>query len=229
MSGIYLGSPLLMDIASWFYRILLLSRRLRGSPRSFIFNGRNYTYFEHAYNGTWMNERAVEIPLIWDIVQVFPPEKVLEVGNVLSHYFPVRHTIVDKYERRGDVVRQDILEMPLHKQYDRIVSISTVEHIGWDEVPRVPSKCILAIERMKQLLSIDGQLIVTVPLGYNPYLDKSLFSGELKCDQEFYFKRLTRYEWLQVNKNDVIDSKYGEAYRSTDGLGVCIWFGARQS
>jgi len=64
-------------------------------PRTFKFQGRHYGYFCHRYNYTWRNERAIEVPIIWKMVEENREGRVLEVGNVLAHYFPVRHDVLD--------------------------------------------------------------------------------------------------------------------------------------
>ncbi len=101
--------------------------------RRFTFNKRTYRYFCHSYGSTWANERAVEVPIIWEEVRKHEAQRILELGNVLSHYYPVHHDIVDKYEKSAGVTNVDILDLDTSKDYDLIVSISTVEHIGCDE------------------------------------------------------------------------------------------------
>ena len=72
-------------------------------------------------------------------------KKILEVGNILSHYFSVNHDIVDKYEKDVDVINQDIIDYHPNKKYDLIVSISSLEHVGEDETPREPKKILYAL------------------------------------------------------------------------------------
>lgn len=79
------------------------------TEESFIFQGKTYKYFYHRYNTTWRNERAVEIPIIWDIVKKDKGQSILEVGNVLSHYFSISHDVVDKYERGEVVINEDVI------------------------------------------------------------------------------------------------------------------------
>jgi len=73
--------------------------KLFRSSRTFTFNGKEYKYFIHTYNPTWRKERSVEIPIIKEIVRKFKGKEILEVGNVLSHYYPVNHDILDKYRK----------------------------------------------------------------------------------------------------------------------------------
>jgi len=220
----YVSSSILMDVAKYVYSFLYFVRRVYiRRPATFLFDCQVLTYFEHPYNGTWMNERAVEIPLILHCAKSYPPSTVLEVGNVLSHYFDVKHSVVDKYEHRQGIISKDILDVEISQNYDCIVSISTLEHIGWDEVPRVPGKHLRAIEKMKQLLSVDGKMFATIPLGYNPSFDNDLFNGSLGCHQVSFFKRLASEKWCEASQDEVRNSKYGQRYRTTDGLALCTW------
>ena len=66
---------------------------------SFSYAGRTHPLFHHPYHYTWLNERAVEVPVFRALVAGQAPAHVLEVGNVLSHYGPVGHEVVDRYER----------------------------------------------------------------------------------------------------------------------------------
>lgn len=193
------------------------------SRKSFIFQGRTYRYFYHRYNNTWRNERAIEIPIIWRIVRENRGKRILEVGNVFSHYFRVNHDIVDKYERAEDVINKDVCNFQPSKKYDLIVSISTLEHIGWDENPREPSKILKAIEHLKNLLSPGGKMIVTLPLGYNSGMDRFLKEGRLRFDKQYYLKRITKdNKWIETNWDDIRDVKYGEPFPNANGLVIGI-------
>jgi hypothetical protein len=43
-------------------------------------------------------------------VNKYVGRNVLEVGNVLSHYFPVHHDVLDKYEKAKGVINEDVVE-----------------------------------------------------------------------------------------------------------------------
>jgi hypothetical protein len=74
----------------------------------------------------------IEVPIIYEMVKEAEAygQKVLEVGNVLSHYFHVNHDIVYKYEKAKGVINEDVINFRLPKKYDLIISISTLEHMG---------------------------------------------------------------------------------------------------
>jgi len=67
------------------------------------------------------------------------------------------------------------------KEAYKIVSISTIEHVGWDETPRDPKKIPLALENLAtKCLAPGGEIVVTLPIGYNTYLDKLMMELEKK-------------------------------------------------
>jgi hypothetical protein len=175
----------------------------------FRYDGRNWPYFWHRYNMTWRNERAIEIPIAWDAVQEARGKRILEVGNVLSHYFTFEHDVLDKYERVPGVVNLDVVDFKPTAPYDLIISISTLEHVGWDE-QRDASKIPRAIEAMTSWLAPGGKLLVTVPMGYNDDLDEHLRSGRVKFPEQHYFKRVSRdNRWTEASWDDVAHAKYG--------------------
>ena len=77
---------------------------------------------------------------------------ILEVGNVLSHYFRVHHDVIDKYEKTNGVINIDAVDFDPPKRYDLIVTISTLEHVGWNENSRDSTKIPSAIENLKGLI-----------------------------------------------------------------------------
>lgn len=198
--------------------------RLFKSIKPFKFQDKNYNYFYHWYNTTWNNERVIEIPIIYNFVKQYPESEILEVGNVLSHYFDIEHDVVDKYEVFNGVINQDIIDYKPSKKYDLIISISTLEHVGWDEKPRNPNKIFLAIENLKNCLSTNGKLVLTLPLGLNPFLDKFLETGAIKFTENHYFKRINRAnEWIQVN-SDFYKGKFGYPFPAANVVFLGIYY-----
>lgn len=122
-------------------------------------------YFIHPYNFTWASERCIEVPIVMSYLKraTLP---VLEVGNVLSHYFKVNHHIVDKYEMAPGVQNMDAAEFSTDVRYGLILSISTLEHIGMDGDDETDeSKTIKTIQNLCWLLAPSGKIVATVPLG----------------------------------------------------------------
>jgi SAM-dependent methyltransferase len=147
---------------------------LRGKRGRFSFGGEEYAYLYHPYKFTWLTERAVEVPIVRAIVDRRGAGRLLEIGNVLSHYGEGHHVVVDKYERAPGVLNRDVLELADLGRFELIVAISTLEHVGWDEEPRDPEKAVKAVDGLRALLAPGGRLVVTVPVGYHPGLDAAL-------------------------------------------------------
>jgi len=198
----------------WYYKLFK-------SMRTFTFKKESYNYFYHKYNSTWRNERCVEIPIIWKIVKKYEGKRILEIGNVLTHYFPVNHDILDKYEKGEGVINQDVVDFQTTKKYDLIVSISTLEHVGWDESPCEPMKILQAIENLKKSLLQKGKLVVTLPLGYNPIMDELLKKGKIQFTEMYCLKRISRdNKWIETDWEDIKDIKYGYPFSNANGLVV---------
>jgi SAM-dependent methyltransferase len=151
-----------------------------GGRGRFVFAGEEHAYLYHPHKFTWLTERAVEVPIAGTIVDRHRGARVLEVGNVLSHYREVDHTVVDKYERAPGVINRDVLDLGGLGEFDLVLAVSTLEHIGRDEQPRDPEKAVRAVEALRRLLAPEGRLVMTVPVGYHEGLDTALRDGSLE-------------------------------------------------
>jgi hypothetical protein len=172
-----------------------------------LFQGKAYRYFDT--DKTWYNERAVEIPIIMELVRKYLGKNILEIGNVLSHHIRFEHDIIDKYEIAKGVTNADVVDFKSEKKYDLIVSISTLEHVGWDEKPRDDMKIPRAIENLKTLASRGGTIIVTLPLGYNTALDQLLKDGIIRFSKQYHLVRISKgNEWKEASWDDVQDARY---------------------
>jgi SAM-dependent methyltransferase len=201
--------------------VIAAVRRLR--PGKFTFAGAEYRYFVHAYNETWRNERAVELPIVLRAVDEHRGARVLEIGNVLAHYGRAGHDVVDKYEAAPGVRSVDVVELQAPEPYDLVVTISTLEHVGFDEDVRDPDKPRQAVERMAGALAPGGTLLVTVPLGYNDALDRDLRAGRIEFDELRFLKRISSdNRWLEVTESEVEGVAYGAPYKWANGLAVGI-------
>lgn len=190
--------------------------------------GEVYRYFCHWHNEAWGNERTVEIPVIWRLVKRHRGKKILEVGNVLSNYFPVTHDIIDKYEKAPNVLNEDIVSFRPLCKYDLIVSISTLEHVGWDEEEKNPRKILAVIQNLKNMLSPGGKIVVTLPLGYNCELDKLLEAGELNFDRKYCLQRISAdNRWKEAGWVSRGDFKYNSPFPFSNWLVIGVIENAR--
>ncbi len=213
------GTEMIIDYYCYFF----CKNKVFKPSRTFTFQGKTYRYFHHMYNTTWRNERAVEVPIVWKIVKNYQGKKILEVGNVLSHYFAVNYDILDKYEKGEKVINQDVVSFQSSKKYDLIVSISTLEHVGWNEKPRDPTKILRAIKNLKRLLLPGGKMVITLPLDDNPKINELLEKGEMRFEKIYCLKRISRdNKWKELDWNNVRDSKYGRPFPNANGLVVGV-------
>jgi 2-polyprenyl-3-methyl-5-hydroxy-6-metoxy-1,4-benzoquinol methylase len=162
-----------------------------------------------------------------EIIKKNHGKKILEIGNVLSHYYNFEHVIVDKYEIANGVINQDVVDFKSTEKYDLIVSISTLEHVGWDETPRDDMKIIRAIENLKSLVKPNGgMIVVTFPLGYNFALDKLLKDKAIQFTEQYYFVRISKgNEWKEASWKDVQNAKYGKPFPFANALVIGIIYG----
>jgi hypothetical protein len=199
--------------------------KMHSRYHTFVFRGKIYHYFYSFYHATYMNERAVELPIVMDVVNSNTDKRILEVGNVLSHYFDFDHTVVDKYEAGKGVVNQDIVDFRSDISYNLVVSISTLEHVGWDEIPRDDNKIFRAIENMKNLLSNNGAMVITLPIGQNAALDSMIKDRVLTFDQQYYMLRISKSnEWKEASWNEVKDQQYNKPYSNANAIIIGIVF-----
>lgn len=213
---------------------LTLARQLVGyarhrarPPGFFTFRGAAYPYLIHLHNFTWENERAVEVPIAWRAVRQarVRGDRVLEVGNVLGHYGRVKHDVLDRYERAPGVIQADVADWRPPHRYDLIVSVSTLEHVGWDEEPREPDKVVRAIRNLRSMLAPGGHLLVTLPIGHNPYLDRLLGEGRLPLDSLTFLKRpLEENRWTEATWDEVAGAPCWSGVRSATAI-VVGWAG----
>jgi len=165
-----------------------LRRHRRLEPQSFVVDGVEHTQLIHLHNRTWRNERAVEVPLARAFLEQHEGP-VLELGNVLTNYGLTGHLVVDKYERRPGVHSIDVVDYHPAERFGAIITVSTLEHVGWDEDPRDPEKIPRAIQNLRRLLLPSGRLFSSCPLSYNPHLDALIAAGALGADRQAFLVR----------------------------------------
>ncbi|MEM3290943.1 MAG: hypothetical protein QW046_05445 [Candidatus Micrarchaeaceae archaeon] len=187
------------------------------------FEGVKFKYFLNQYNAV-DSERSVEIPFVMYFVQKETGKKIMEVGNVLNHYYPFNHVVVDKYERDKNVINEDIVDFNTVERFDLIISISTVEHVGFDELPVTPGKAINAIKKIIELLKPSGVAVITVPMGYNPEIDKLIRDNDINFSERFFLKRISRYNtWTETNVEEALTLKYAKKYPAANAVAFLIY------
>lgn len=156
--------------------------------------------------GPALGERTIEVP----IARAFVEERrssgpVLEVGNVLAHHAPFPHPVVDRYERAEGVENVDVVAYRPAERFPSILSVSTLEHVGFDETPRVPGKFRAALDHLRtECLAPDGAMLVTVPLGQNPEVDRYVLDERAPEAEVRIYRRIASpwNRWAPVGPPD---------------------------
>jgi SAM-dependent methyltransferase len=191
--------------------------------RRFTLDGAPLRYCVHDYNTAWHNERTVEVPIAASYLATRGTGQTLEVGNVLTHYgVSEPRIIVDKYEQAPGVLNVDVVDYdPGEVRFDLIVSISTLEHAGYDEDVKEPDKPVRAVRHLRQLLAPHGVLVVTVPLGYNPAIDIAVRGRAFAFDHVSYLRRVSRLNrWRQVNLAELSGARYNAPFPAANVIVV---------
>jgi hypothetical protein len=193
------------------------------AARTFTVGDRTYHYAADHYNRAWRNERAVELALGRAFLDDTKGRRLLEVGNVLAHYGCRGHDVLDKYEDSPDVLHEDIVDFHPAEPYEAILSISTLEHVGWDERPREADKTLRAYHALRAAVAPGGTMLLTCPIGQNDYLDQYIQDGMIDFPEQHYLRRVSRdNEWREVELGEVKGAKYHSPYRNANALFVGI-------
>ncbi|MGZ5399229.1 MAG: hypothetical protein ACXWDL_10185 [Nocardioides sp.] len=216
------GLGAVLGACGWWASAWLRGRWLPAhDPGSFDWDGRLVPYFSHRYHYTWLNERAVEIALVRELLDRHDGADVLEIGNVLGHYSAVTHTVVDKYEQASGVLNLDAADLELGRTFDLILAISTLEHVGLDEQTVDTAKPARTIARLKAHLKPGGILWVTHPVGYNTALDEQIRSGSIGFTRLRALRRSdSRNVWREVPVDEVWAARYDRLLYTAHGIVV---------
>ena len=215
----FIYSPIIYTL-SVFSSIIIFFK----PERFFFLQGKKLSYFYHRYNTTWKTERTVEVPIIMKYIKSYSAKRILEFGAVLVNYYPIKWDILDKYDRGKGVINKDVIDFKPINKYDLIVSISTLEHVGFDEKIKDPTKITKAIKNLKEnCLKPKGQGVITMPIGYNLKMDKLLFSNKLEFDEKIFLKRINKKnEWKEIPEEKARNIKYGKPFNAANSIVIGI-------
>ncbi|MCX6299995.1 MAG: hypothetical protein NTY72_12985 [Bacteroidetes bacterium] len=196
----------------------------RKTTKQFCIDGKTYPYLFHSYNNMGITERSVEIPIIYHYLNINKPKRVLEIGNVTNYYESYfsnvfsSKTVVDKLEKNYNIITSDIAQYESDQKFDFVFSISTFEHMDSDlgrnpEYNKGSAKlCSIAADNIvhcyENLLSTNGLMLITAPLGYTPEWDIT-FKSECLDKMSFkkirrrIFKKINEQEWIELDQFDL--------------------------
>jgi len=210
--------------AGWNVFVSELVRARRRHWR-FEYDGTTYPYFVHRH--TWYNERTVELALASRLLRQHFGQPVLELGNVTRQFglTGAQHLVVDKYENAAGVERVDIVEFESPATFSLVLSLSTIEHVGFDEDVMDPDKPIVAADVLRRCVAPGGDLLVTFPLSYNQSFDARVRAGDFTdITQLRYLKRISGdNRWEEVGVDEVAGVRYGTPFPKANGIAVWHW------
>ncbi len=187
--------------------------------------GDSEIYKYYSRNSFLLSERAVELPIALSFYKRNKHDTVLEVGNVMHHIMciPKGYDILDKYEIGKNIINEDVVDYKPNKKYDMIISVSTMEHVGFDEAEKYPNKSLTAIKNIMKLLKPRGKLLITVPLCYNPAIDLMIRKHKIKFTHSYFLKRISQWNyWVSTNAKNALQLKYNSKYRAANAIAVLI-------
>jgi len=198
-------------------------KRATYARESFQYNGQAFHYAAFPYTATWRNERCVEIPILLDFLKKHRGKRVLELGNVSRYFGNYSHDVVDKYEKHRDARNVDIVDFVPEQAYDAIVSISTLEHIGFDEAIKDPDKPIRALEALGRMVKNSNNVLIGFPIGYNRHLDQALIENRLPFKRMLYMRRVDEANhWVETTQAEALANPYGARYLGANALAFGI-------
>ena len=193
-------------------------RKQQAKRHDFSLFHQKFPYEIHPYNATWRNERAVEIAIALDFLAKMKGKRLLEVGNVTSYYQQIQHQVLDKYEKSPNVLNADFLTYQPAKPFEAFLSISTFEHIGWDEEPRDPNKVKTAFDHIHNLVTAPENVLLTFPLGYQPVLDDMALAGTLPFQHSACLVRKSPWSWEETSPSEGTTHLYGTRFPGANAL-----------
>ena len=217
--------PFIYRSTKYFNRVLqrAVSPLVISLPRNyFSFKKKKLPYFRHKKSVTWINERAIEIPIVVDYLRQNRGKKVLEVGAVLYHYYPqIPKDVLDKFEKNIGIINEDAISFNPTEKYDHIISISTLEHVGFDDDVKDPDGILKSIKNLKEnCLKEGGEMLITLPIGYNKDVDGHLFSNRINFVEEYYYQRKNFLNiWKEISKGEAKKASYVKEFAETIVIG----------
>ena len=178
-----------------------------------FFNLNNIDYFDHPFNTTIKNERQIEIPVALRFIESKHPNKIIEIGSVLHHYFDLNHVSIDPTDKHATL--NDYAEN-INFKNKSVLSISTLEHIGRGDYG-LPKNKTLSSSVLNKIYNDSSSCLISWPIGFNIYLDE--YVKENSFDYVFH-RRKTDTEWeLSFDENN-FNASYNKPYHAGNSV---IW------
>lgn len=188
-------------------------------PIEFVWDGHPLSYLPPSV----LTERRVEIPISVEFLGALPPlTRALEVGNTVGLYSLRPREIVDKYEVAPGVRNIDLLDYHPVQRFGAILSVSTLEHIGYDEPTLEPGKFRASVRHLRsECLLPQGRILLTLPLAYNPEVDEFLRDlPNQEWDVGYLVRQNIFNEWTTVPGPQAFRAASRGKYPGTNAVAV---------
>lgn len=99
-----------------------------------------------------------------------------------------------------------------------------MEHVGFDLPDNPdPEKIGNSLLNLKKALAPGGEIVVTMPLGWNPEMDKRLFANSFPFDSEYFLKRIDKNNrWEEIPKEAARGGLYNKPFNAANVLLIGI-------
>ncbi|MFQ5583981.1 MAG: class I SAM-dependent methyltransferase, partial [Calditrichia bacterium] len=189
------------------------------------------------------SERIIEYPILFQYLDI-QSHRILDFGCV-EDLLPV-HLASLGYSVTGldfrpypfthknfNFIQADILSWePPCEEFDTVISISTIEHVGLsaygDPVNKDGDK--IAVEKLWSSLNVGGKLIITVPAG-KPCIERGMkIYNEEKIRKlipnietiRFFYKKRRISDWVETTSEVISELVYEDYYALTPAQGVAF-------
>jgi len=190
-------------------------------PDTFGFGGQTLPYLRHPYNRAGENMRSVEVPIALSFLRGREWDRILEIGNVLSHYGRIDWPVIDIREKGPGVINVDIMTWQPAEPFDLVLSVSTLEHIGHGRYADLTASTTPAdaLTRIRSWLAPGGEALLTVPVRYNELLDRQLAEDALPVEEVRCMRRVSEHnEWAECTLAQAMAAKRPATYRWPVGM-----------
>lgn len=195
-----------------------------------------------SHYGYGLDERVVEYPWVLSKLNM-QKENVLDAGSALNHDFIINQSVFSNknlhimtlapesrnYIDKGvSYLFEDLRKIPIKNNfYDVVISISTLEHIGFDNSFYIrenrnkeinSSSYISAVKELKRVLKPGGNLILTLPFGkplelstqliFDKKLLKELIDSFSPVKSQLCFYKYDQKGWQVSNANECSGAEF---------------------
>ena len=201
-----------------------------------------YRGYHEGSESTLNCERGIEVALGFRYLDICDND-IIEIGSVMKNWMPtIDHITIDQYEEdfgKLSPEKQLRTDAEMYNYINKnVLSISTLEHFGRGGYGNIIRDDEKASRFLAQLIYETKSFLITVPVGYNPYLNeyiKSLcYEGsplgccayiktEGACPDEHYAIRELKWDYQEIDADNIdfiFNHKYANPLRWANALVV---------